>query len=284
MHTLRNRILFFGVTGAAGLASLMLHNYMMDNCFDAKGLLIDGNLPGRLLWVVGIGFAVFLALMLRTIGGEGSYEDNFPPCLLSSCLMLAAGAVLYWAIPELVLEAGESVPGVTGLPLLVQNITDRAVQYLPWAAAASMGVLGICRMLGRKPWPILSGAVCLFYMLMLVTNYRLWSADPQLHTYCFQLLAMVLLLLCSFHRTCCDAGVIQRKRLIATGLCAAVCCMASLSGGFQRGFFLASGLWAAGCLCNVAQLPPDPEEEEEESPEQPEEPAVEAENTPDPLA
>ena len=69
MHTLRNRILFFGVTGAAGLASLMLHNYMMDNCFDAKGLLIDGNLPGRLLWVVGIGFAVFLALMLRTIGG-----------------------------------------------------------------------------------------------------------------------------------------------------------------------------------------------------------------------
>ena len=284
MHTLRNRILFFGVTGAAGLASLMLHNYMMDNCFDAKGLLIDGNLPGRLLWVVGIGFAVFLALMLRTIGGEGSYEDNFPPCLLSSCLMLAAGAVLCWAIPELVLEAGESVPGVTGLPLLVQNITDRAVQYLPWAAAASMGVLGICRMLGRKPWPILSGPVCLFYMLMLVTNYRLWSADPQIHDYAYLLLAEVLLMLCSFHRTCCDAGVIQRKRLIATGLCAAVCCMASLSGGFQRGFFLASGLWAAGCLCNVAQLPPDPEEEEEESPEQPEEPAVEAENTPDPLA
>lgn len=263
MHTLRNRILFFSVTGAAGLASLMLHNYMMDNCFDAKGLLIDGNLPGRLLWVVGIGFAVFLALMLRTIGGEGSYEDNFPPCLLSGSLMLAAGAVLCWAIPELVLEAGESVPGVTGLPLLVQNITDRAVQYLPWAAAASMGVLGICRMLGRKPWPILSGAVCLFYMLMLVTNYRLWSADPQIHDYAYQLLAEVLLMLCSFHRTCCDAGVIQRKRLIATGLCAAVCCMASLSGGFQRGFFLASGLWAAGCLCNVAQLPPDPEEEED---------------------
>ena len=243
MHTLRNRILFFGVTGAAGLASLML----------------------------------------RTIGGEGSYEDNFPPCLLSGSLMLAAGAVLCWAIPELVLEAGESVPGVTGLPLLVQNITDRAVQYLPWAAAASMGVLGICRMLGRKPWPILSGAVCLFYMLMLVTNYRLWSADPQIHDYAYLLLAEVLLMLCSFHRTCCDAGVIQRKRLIATGLCAAVCCMTSLSGGFQRGFFLASGLWAAGCLCNVAQLPPDPEEEEE-SPEQPEEPAVEAENTPDPLA
>ena len=268
MHTLRNRILFFGVTGAAGLASLMLHNYMMDNCFDAKGLLLDGNLPERLLWAVGIGFAVFLVLMLRTIGGEGSYEDNFPPCLLSGSLMLAAGAAMLWAIPGLALEASEPVPGVTGLPLLVQNITDMAVQYLPWAAAAAMAVLGMFRMLGRKPWPILSGAVCLFYMLMLVTNYRLWSADPQLHDYAYQLLAGVLLMLCSFHRTCCDAGVIQRKKLIATGLCGAVCSMAALSGDFQWGFYLASGLWAAGCQCNVAVLPPDPEPEEEtEEPE-----------------
>lgn len=275
MHTLRNRILFFGTAFAAGLASLVLHRYMMDNCFDAKGLLIDGNLPGRLLWVVGIAFAVFLVLMLRTIGGDGGYADNFPRCLLSGSLLLAAGAAMLWAIPDLDLGTGAPMPGAVGPALLVQRITAAAVQYLPWLAAVSMLVLGLHRMAGRKPLPLFSGVICLFYMLMLVTNYRLWSADPQVHDYAYQLLAEVLLMLCSFHRTCCDAGVIQRKKLIATGLCAAVCCMASLSGGFQWGFFLASGLWAAGCLCNVAVLPPDPEEEE--APEQPEEPEESAE-------
>ena len=109
-----------------------------------------------------------------------------------------------------------------------------------------------------ETYPIL----CLFYMLTLIRSYRLWSADPQLHAYCFQLLAMVLLLLCSFHRTCCDAGVIQRRKLLLTAMTAAVCCAASLSGGFQPGFFLGSGLWAMGCACDPAVLPPDPEEEE----------------------
>ena len=106
-------------------------------------------------------------------------------------------------------------------------------------------------------------------MLMLVTNYRLWSADPQLHDYAYHLLAGVRLMLCSFHRTCCDARVIQRRKLLATGLGAAFCCMAALAGDFQVVFFLASGLWAAGSMCHVAVLPPDPEEEEqpEEEPE-----------------
>ena len=280
MHTLRNRIILFGGTLAAGLLSLRLHQYMMETCFDDKGLLVAGNLPQKLLWVVAIGFVAMLAVMLHSIGGDGTYDDNFPPCVLSGGLMIAAGALLVWALPGLELTA--QPPVAEGMALAVADMTGLAAKYLPWAAAAAMAVVGACRILGKRPWPIFSGIVCLFYMLMLVTNYRLWSADPQIHDYAYQLLAEVLLMLCSFHRTCCDAGVIQRKRLIATGLCAAVCCMTSLSGGFQRGFFLASGLWAAGCLCNVAQLPPDPEEEEE--PEQPEEPAVEAENTPDPLA
>ena len=79
---------------------------------------------------------------------------------------------------------------------------------------------------------------------------------------------MVLLMLCSFHRTCCDAGVIQRKKLIFTGMTAAVCSAAALSGQFQQGFFLASALWALGCICDGAVLPPDPEPVEEVQEEQ----------------
>ena len=262
MHTLRNRILLFGGALTAGLLSQGLHRYMMEYCFDDKGLLVAGNLPGRLLWALGIGFAALLVLVLRTIGGDGTYADNFPPCALSGGLMVAAGAAMVWAIPGLVLTVQS--PVADGLSHAVASFTGLAVQYLPWAAAASMVVLGLYRMLGKRPWSIFSGIICLFYILMLVTNYRLWSADPQLHDYAYQLLAGVLLMLCSFHRTCCDAQVIQRRKLLATGLGAVACCLASLSGDFQWGFYLASGLWAAGSMCHVAVLPPDPEEDEEE--------------------
>ena len=67
MHTQRNRIFFFGSTALTGLASLGLHRYMMEHCFDHKGLLLAGNLPGTLLWVLGIGY---LAALI--VGGEAA--------------------------------------------------------------------------------------------------------------------------------------------------------------------------------------------------------------------
>ena len=265
MHTLRNRIMFFGSTLAAGLLSLGLHSAMMTYYIDDKGLLMAGNLPGKLLWVVGIAFVAGLAYMLRTIGGDGSYEENFPACWLSGGLMMAAGVAMAWAVPGLALDTRSGVE--QELSMAVSGIMAWAAKFLPWLAVGSMAVLGILRMLGKRPWPILCGIICLFYMLMLVTNYRLWSADPRVYEYAYQLLAGVLLMLASFHRTCADAQIIQRKKLLATGLGAAVCCTAALSGEFQWGFYLASGLWAAGSMCNVAVLPPDPEEEPEEESE-----------------
>lgn len=261
MHTQRNRILFFGSAAAIGFAALGLHRYMMENCFDARGLLISGNLPGKLLWVLCIGYAAALGAMLTTIGGEGSYEDNYPRCILSGSLMIAAGAVLLWAIPDLGLvpeeAAAASSGGIGGIPGL-----------LPYAAAVSMAVLGAWRMMGKRPMPLFSGAVCLFYMLMLVNNYRNWSADPKFYEYAFPMLAGILLMLCSFHRTSCDGGIIQRRKLLFTGLMAAVCCTGALSVGFMPRFYISGALWAMGSMCSPAVLPPDPEEEEPEKTEE----------------
>lgn len=267
MHMLRNRILFFGAALTAGLGSMWLHRSMMTACIDEKGLLISGNLPGTLLWVLGIAFVLFLIAALRTIGGDGGYADSFSRSFLCGGLMLAAGAVLFFSIGKLELNAAAPMPAVAGLHLLLRETTDALMAYLPWIAAVCMAVLGVYRILGKQPWPVWSSFICLFYTLMLVTNYRLWSADPNLQEYAYQLLAQVLLMLCAFHRTCSDAGVIQRKKLLATGLSAVVCALAALSMDFQQGFFMASVLWAAGCLCDPAVLPPDPEDEELEQTE-----------------
>jgi len=263
MHTTRNKLFFFGSTLAAGLCSLGLHRYMMDSFLDSKGLLISGNLPGRLLILVGLLFAGALLWKLRGLGGDGTYADNFPKNTASGLLMIAAGVVLAAAAPGLMQPAAPGAELVAWARLFEQ-LTDAAMTALPWLAAVSMAVLGLFRMKGRKPAPWFSGVVCLFYMMLLVTNYRLWSADPQLQDYAYQLLAGVLLMLCSFHRTCCDAGIIQRKKLIFTALAAALCATAALSMEFQRLFYLASALWAMGAVCSVEPLPPDPEEQTSE--------------------
>ena len=262
MHRLRNQILLFVPTAAAALTALGLHRYMMDNCIDDMGLLIGGNLPGKLLWVLTFGFCGYLLILLSTLGGRGSYGDNFPRNALCGLLMAVAGGVMLLSTRDLTAVSAAVLPKQTqALASFMVVLTDSAMVVLPWLSGAAMVVLGLMRMTGRKPLFAFSGILCLFYMLMLIRSYRLWSADPQLHAYCFQLLAMVLLLLCSFHRTCCDAGVIQRRKLLFTAMTAVVCSAAALSSGFQPGFFLASALWALGCGCDPVVLPPDPEEE-----------------------
>ena len=269
MHRSRNKFLLLVPTVLAALAALGLHRYMMDNCIDDMGLLIPGNLPLKLLWALGIGFPGYLLILVSTLGGEGSYEDNFPRSFMSGALMIAAGGILLLSAPALAEVPAVLLPEQTqALTGAMVMLTDRVMLALPWLSGGAMVVLGVYRMAGRKPLFVFSGAVCLLHMLTLIRNYRLWSADPQLHEYCFPLLAMVLLMLCSFHRTCCDAGVIQRKKLIFTGMTAAVCSAAALSVQFQQGFFLASALWALGCICDGAVLPPDPEPVEEVQEEQ----------------
>lgn len=275
MHRVRNNWLIYGSTLLAGLSSLGLHRYMMDNCFDRKGLLIAGSLPVWLMLAIGAAFVAGMLLLLWKLGGNGTYEDNFPRDPISGILLIAAGAVMLWyaAHPEAV--PAPQIHPMAGSAGAMAQLTERFKDILPWLAAVSMAVLGLFRILGRKAPAWFGGAVCLNYMLTLVTDYRLWSANPQLHSYAYQLLAEVLLMLCAFHRTSCDGGILQRRKLLFTGTAAAVCAMASLSLDFHRPFFLASALWGLGCVGTTAVLPPDPQEEpqaEAETPDQTEEP------------
>ena len=264
MHRSRNNWLIYGSTVLAGASSLVLHRYMMENYFDAKGLLLSGNLPGWLMLAIGAVYVVGMALLLRTLGGNGTYEDIFPRDNVSGALLIAAGGVMFWSASQPETAMGPQVQVMTGTWVAgVTRFTDLCKAALPWLAAASMMVLGLYRILGKRSPVWFSGAVCLNYMFTLISDYRLWSADPQIQDYAYQLLAEVLLMLCAFHRTSCDGGILQRRKLIFTGMAAAVCSAASLSMDFHRPFFLASALWALGCICSTATLPPDPEEEAE---------------------
>lgn len=251
-HILRNRVLLFGSTVGLGLLSCALHQTMTAQYTDSKGLLIAGNLPGRLLLLIGAVMALVLWRMVRSIGGTGSYRDNFPPCIFAGLLATAGGALML------------TVVGPMAFAQPWQH-------WLGLAAGAAMILTGVLRMCGKRPVWLLHGTVCLFFICVLVMkNYQRWSADPQLHDYAYPLLSGVLLMLAAFHRTCCDAGLIQRRKLIVTGLGAAFCALASMYDPLMPRFYLASALWALGSVCNVAVFPPDPEPEDEPEEEAPE--------------
>lgn len=243
-HTFGHTIRFYLPAVGLGLLSLERCGVMLRDFVDGKGLLIAGNPLGRLLWIIGAGFAVYLLLQVRTIGGSGTYEDNFPKSIFWGLLVLLSGIVMMGAVRSMAFDAAWQ-------------------KWLGYAAAASILVSGSCRMVGKRPSAPLSGILCLFYISMLVSNYRHWSANPQLHDYAYQLLAGVLLMMAAFHRTCCDAEILQRKPLLLTGLGALFCCLAALGSAEMVRFYLASALWAAGSVCRPIPLPPDPEPEEE---------------------
>ncbi len=242
---LRNRLLFFGSSAVFGLACLGLNNYMIETCIDDKGLLISGNLPGLGMLACAVLYGAVLLWTLSTVGGNGSYADNFSRCTLRGILMVAGGTVMALSVRNL-------------------GFAAQWQTWLGWGASAAMVYLGICRMLGAKAIFGPGALICLFFMVLVVTGYQEWSDCPRLYTYGFQFLTLLCGMLSGFHRACCEAGIIQRRKLLLTSFVGAACALVALAEG---SVYIAAGLWMLGCGCTTNTLPPDSEEEEAETPE-----------------
>lgn len=226
----KNEILA-AVTAAAGLAAMGLHRGLMASLVD-QGLLPRNSVHATALWCLTIGILVFVLLFTRKMGAQGSFAEAFPACRLRSALGIAGGVVLVWV----------GLGDLAHLPGL-----------LDCAAGVAMIAAGLCRGKGTQPWPGFHALVCVNCMYRLVGSFRSWSADPQLHDYVIQLLAMVCLMQLSCHRACCDADRIRRRSTVVWGMLAVYFCAAALSCP-DAGFFLACGLWALGAVPSIDHL------------------------------
>lgn len=233
--------LILGLTALFGLTAGYLRVQLLTKGLDEKGLLISGNIYSTLLWAASIGALVFAFAVSRTLKGEGTYRRLFPACRFRGGLGIAAGAVL----------AAESVRQLVGGQWFV------ALFGLP--AAAGMAFTGLCRIRGRHPSPLFHCLVCVFFIIRLVLSFRGWSADPQFQDYCVQMMACVCLMLFSFHRASCDAGLTNRRRTVFFGLASSFFCLASLSDSGSMLLYLAGGLWSVGAGCTLEPLPEEPE-------------------------
>lgn len=235
--TTRNRLIFWGSTVVLGLVCMGLRFLMMTTGVDERGLLTHWNIPHMAMWVITIGYLAALGMALRLLGGTGKYPQVFPESKPSGGLAMAGGVLmLLWVVSRWAdMAVARNVVGVL--------------------ASLAMVCTGFCRWSGMHPNFPLHGLVCVFFVMELTDHYRGWSADPQIQEYGFQLLAGVLLMLASFHRTCCDAWIISRRKTVFTCMAALYFCLISLSDGQEFVYYAAAGLWAGGSVCTLESQP-----------------------------
>lgn len=214
---------------------------------DTSDLLVRDHPLHILCWILTLLVAVACAATVWKLDGSNSYHLNFPvsktapaPTIVSACGLLAAA----------VQNLGQMHNGLETVRVAVGLL-----------AAPALAFTGYCRLKGKRPAFFFHAALCLFYGVHLLCQYRIWSGNPQLPDYDFQLLACVFLMLTAYQHTAFTVGLGRRRMLLFCGLMAAhLSFLSCISSGFPL-LYLTSGAWALGSLYPLD--PPRRKEQEE---------------------
>lgn len=232
---LKNLILGMGALG------FLLRVLLYTTGVDEKGLFVASHWSAIALWILTAAVAVVLILLTRPIQGPPRYSDAFPVSTPGAISYFAAGAAF------LISSLGSIFSCYTTL--------DIAVMVLGFVSAAAMVAVGLCRMLGAKPFFLFHAVVCLYLALRMVGQYQHWSSDPELLDYCFYMGANVALMLTCYHLAAFDAGVGSHRNLWLSGLCTVYLCCLALIGGREPLFTLLCGSWVFTNLTSLTLRP-----------------------------
>ena len=231
------------VTLICGLAGCGLRLWLFGTGVDEKGLLVTSHPANALTFLLTGLTLVFLYLSVRKLRKIRSHKRLYPASLMAllGCVPAAVG-ILLTAWLELRLR---------------QDLITTVTLVLAVLAAVSLILLGIGRKKGLRPNFLMQAILTVYMMFHLVSQYRLWSSEPQLQFYCFQLLASVCLMLCVFHGTILDTQVGSRRWFVFFNQAALFFCCMSLVGDSWV-FYLAMGIFCATNLCSLQDKPYTP--------------------------
>ena len=212
---------------------------------DARGLLPVDHISSILCFILTAIVLVVIFFCVRPLTPLGNYHKLFPKWLPAGigCAAAATG-ILYVNIRDLIAKA---------------DLVTIAVLVLGLVAAAALLILGFCRMKGNHPSFWLQAALTVYFMLHLISQYRLWSSESQLQVYFFPLLASVFLMLTAYHGTVLDADKKSGRRIYAFCNQAALffCCMSLQDSSWP--FYLAMAAWLGTNLCSLKAAKPSAE-------------------------
>lgn len=225
----------------------LLRLWLYGTGLDEEGLLKAAHPAGILVLILTALTIAALIWFLRRFFALDRFTRQFPASWPGSLgAFAAAAAILLTAMLELI-RRENPLSVLTGL--------------LGIAAAAAMAMTALCRFKGMRPNYLFHTAVCLFFVIRLISRYQSWSADPQLHDYCFQLLATVCAMLFAYHRAALDLKNGNRRPLVILGLLGTYFCCLSLVASDAPLFYAAIGAWMVTNLGTLDIPAPAPRED-----------------------
>lgn len=222
---------------AAGGIGLVLRALLYALATDEAGFLPRNHPLSILLVALTLVVLAGLFLLSRPIAGPERFDDCFHPSIPGGigCLLAAVG-ILLTTISEM---AGPT--DSVGLIVLV----------LGFASVAALLVAALSRLMGSKASFAFYVVVCLYFCMRMVSQYRTWSAIPQMQDYCFQLLACVSLMITAYHHAAFNVDMGRHKSLWFFSLMSVFLCALSLAGPENQLFYLGAGIWAFTNLSNL---------------------------------
>lgn len=212
------------LTLALAAVAVGLRYLMYATAVDEKGLLTAWNWPGVLLAATTVGAVALAIIGCRKLTEEGNPADVIPGWVWGCALALGIVTMLLTETPR-----GDNLAKIR--------------IWLGWASVPCLLAVTFGLHLGKRPAFLLHAVVCLFFGLYLVDHYRVWSGQPQLMDYVFQLFGCVGLLLTAYQRTAFDVGAGNGRALRITELLAAFACLAGATDSGQALFYVAGGMW-----------------------------------------
>lgn len=232
---LKYLILSFGVLG------LSLRVALYATGIDEKGLLVDGHWASTASFVLTAVAAVVLILSTCTLTGPTAYHDCYGVSPAAGLGAFAAAA----GIGLTMLREGAGSVETAALPVRLMGL----------ASMAAFVAIGVCRLLGRKPYFLLHGLICLYFGLRMVLQYQQWRSDPQLQDYCFYLGAYIGLMITAYQHAAFDADMGRHRSLWQSSLAAVYLCCLSLNRGQDNLLLMGCGIWAFLSLTHLEVRP-----------------------------
>lgn len=234
-------------TLCAGILGLILRAWLFFDGTDEKGLLIASHPANALTFILTAIVLAVLFVCIRPLNAVDRYQQLFPGSIFPAVGYIAAAAGIIWV-------------NFRDLHLRTDAITMISL-VLGVLAVVSLLVLAYCRFKRIRPVCYFHVLVTVYLMFHLISQYRLWSAEPQLQVYFFPLLASVFLMLAGYHSAVLDARKSGRRWFVFCNQGALFCCCLSLWGDSWL-FYLTMGFWMLAGLCTLeTQDPSAPAEE-----------------------
>lgn len=235
---------------------------------NADGLYDHQTLAWCLLWLLTAATAAAIVFAVRRLKNPGSYRDNFPRSIWAGlCAVPAAITFLISGYTQLRDSVGRMLPGTT--------VVDTVTGVFALVAGVCLLLSALHRFLGKKPFFLINGLICLYLALRLFNRCQLWSNEPQLGIVVFPFLASTTLMLSAYHRVCFDVDLGNRRWAAFWSLMTVYLCVVAGLSFEQPLFYILCALWQIADLCSMRLLKRKPQVQVQPS-ETPETPEAEA--------